>query len=264
MKNQEMKHELLLMLKAFICFLESHDIQYSIMSGTMLGAIRHGGFIPWDDDIDIGLRRDEYEKLVSVLKENNTINDFMYSEGFELGIGYWPFIKIYNRNVVAKERNAIREESLWIDVFPFDYVNRRDVNSFMRKVKILRRLYDEYSLIDGEYKSENNLKSYVRRIALSFLYLTNRDKITSSFIMYCKKNSLTPCDSLVDATWGKKDIPAYLFDEFADYEFEGIVVKGFKDYDTYLKTIYGDYMKLPPENQRITHGLKAWRLVDEK
>ena len=63
-------------------------------------------------------------------------------------------------------------------------------------------------------------------------------------------------------TWGTKAVPHALFDEIADYQFEDITVKGIKDYDTYLNYVYGDYMKLPPEDQRVNHGIKAWRVTE--
>ena len=65
-------------------------------------------------------------------------------------------------------------------------------------------------------------------------------------------------------TWGTKAVPRALFDEIVDYQFNDITVKGFKDYDTYLKRVYGDYMQLPPEDQRVNHGIKAWRVTENE
>lgn len=102
--SDEIKTELLNSLREIDMFLKKNNIQYSIMSGTMLGCIRHGGFIPWDDDIDIGMLRPEYNKLLNLLRKNsNCLNEELFGVGIELENGQWPFLKIYNKNILVKE-----------------------------------------------------------------------------------------------------------------------------------------------------------------
>ena len=89
--SDEIKTELLNSLREIDMFLKKNNIQYSIMSGTMLGCIRHGGFIPWDDDIDIGMLRPEYNKLLNLLRKNsNCLNEELFGVGIELENGQWP------------------------------------------------------------------------------------------------------------------------------------------------------------------------------
>ena len=100
-------------------------------------------------------------------------------------------------------------------------------------------------------------------------YYKNKDiHEISNNIIQLSKQTCQYCDFMADLSWGsneiKKCVPSYLFNELADYQFENITVKGFKDYDTYLTAIYGDYMKLPPESQRINHGIKAWRVAENE
>ena len=122
-------------------YLENNEISYSIISGTMLGAIRHNGFIPWDDDIDIGILRSDYNKLVKLLRENCYITENLFGTGFEIDEGEWPFIKIYNKNISVIEEGVSKEEKLWIDIFPFDGVPQKKYNLYFKVIKNFRRVY---------------------------------------------------------------------------------------------------------------------------
>ena len=118
---KEIQEEELNILKETIKFLDHNNIKYYIFYGTLLGAVRHQGFIPWDDDIDIAIPRPEYEKLIKILKEkNNKINNLnIESIGYEVGVSDWPFIKIVNKDIkLEDELNC--DKNLWIDVFPLD------------------------------------------------------------------------------------------------------------------------------------------------
>lgn len=97
--GKQIQHELCLMLEKIDKFLEQNNIRYSIMSGTMLGAVRHRGFIPWDDDTDIGILRADYDRLVKILKNQNEISGNLSGIGFEINSNdFWPFIKIINKD----------------------------------------------------------------------------------------------------------------------------------------------------------------------
>lgn len=140
--SDEIKTELLNSLREIDMFLKKNNIQYSIMSGTMLGCIRHGGFIPWDDDIDIGMLRPEYNKLLNLLRKNsNCLNEELFGVGIELENGQWPFLKIYNKNILVKENMEEKPVNLWIDVFPFDGMPCRQSNLYQRYIMLLRKIF---------------------------------------------------------------------------------------------------------------------------
>ena len=269
----DIKKELCMMLKEFSGFLEKNNIQYSIMSGTMLGAVRHGGFIPWDDDIDIGIPRGDYDSLVSILKRNNNCCKNLYACGYELGNGFIPFIKIYNSQIRVEDKIERETQYLWLDVFPFDSMPSKRTGIFLLKRNILWKLYCYIGINNNRYKisSENgsmickkNIFYYLKKMIGFIADLLFKGDFLDFYIDFCKKEKKYESALIRDTVWGTKSIPSYLFDDLVDYQFENITVKGFKDYDTYLTCIYGDYMKLPPEDQRVNHGIKAWRVNSDE
>lgn len=252
--HEEIQKELKNMLYEIDKFLEKYKITYSIMSGTMLGAVRHNGFIPWDDDIDIAILRPEYNKLIELFQKNVNINEYLYAEGIELGDVQWPFIKIFNKKLKAQEGTEVEQEFLWVDIFPFDALPK-EKRMHIIYMKILKKIYPYKRTVlnhnkKGVGKILNNMKIWCEK------------KYVFYFIKKCSEYDVQDVEWVQDLTWGRKYIPKKLFEEITDYKFENIVVKGFRDYDTYLSCIYGNYMELPPENQRINHAIKVWR-IDE-
>ncbi|MBQ0070443.1 MAG: LicD family protein [Spirochaetales bacterium] len=267
--NAEIKEELLSMMVSFDAFMKEHDISYTIMSGTLLGAVRHGGFIPWDDDLDLGLKRSEYEKLLDVLKKENRIGDNLYAVGCELGNGTFPFLKILNPKIEvleerqeAKAKVVIHGQSLWLDIFPFDYMPCRFQKPYLKLIRLLRRQKNLKQLCTKEFlSSQRGLKGAAYRILNAFNNIFS-DTFYSRCIVRISKWGSPESNLIGDLTWGRAGIdkcfsPA-LFDDITTYRFENAEVKGFRDYDTYLKQIYGDYMKLPPKEKQVNHGLCAW------
>ena len=261
--NLDIKNELLIMLGAFDRFMNEHGLQYSIMSGTMLGAVRHGGFIPWDDDIDIAMLRPEYNKLISILIKNRFIGENLYASGSELGDSIWPFVKIFNNNIFVQEKVSQKKQYLWIDVFPFDGLPNHSVNLYQKYIHKLQNLYN-YRRADEIVIRENISNLKLKLFFTSISKVISDDNYIKFFIHECSKFNVEKAQLVEDLTWGTKSIPKALFSELVDYKFESIVVKGFKNYDLYLKCIYGDYMQLPQEDKRDNHGIKAWRIIDEE
>ena len=254
------------MLADFDEFARTNNIKYSIMSGTMLGSIRHSGFSPWDDDIDIAMLRDDYQKLIALINSGNCqflSNRGLEFKGFELQNDILPFLKLINKNVSVRIEYEETDRKLWMDIFPFDHI--KDTKTFFYKVcRLERKLFDKKRASLGlvNYK----VTSFAHKLSVLFMPIIPFSFITNCLINTCKfSNKLYKNSTKIqDLSWGKKPIPVDLFDELVDYQFENITVEGFKNYDTYLTCIYGDYMKLPPEEQRINHGVKAWRMKENE
>ncbi len=267
--EKEIKKELIEIIKKFDRFASENELKYSISSGTMLGAVRHAGFIPWDDDIDVIMLRSDYDKLVQILLKNNYIDENIQAIGYELHNSDIPFIKIVNKSIIAKEvqRETITIETyLWVDIFPLDAVPTRGEKLYTFYIeKILRKIY-QYRR-EAEYKfiiKRNSIKNYIMSIIKKILAKISFDDFISLYIRQCSKYSIENCEKIKDITWGNKSFPKELMNEIVEYEFENIVVKGMKDYDTYLTGLYGNYMKLPKEEERINHGIKAWRVGNDE
>lgn len=260
LNDKEIKCEILELLKNTIAFLDKHNIQYSVMSGTLLGAVRHKGFIPWDDDVDIALLRGDYDRFVKLLNDDCVV-DRPTAIGFELGNHVIPFVKIINPQIIVDESLIQKDTRLWIDIFPFDGCPKDFAklnNLFIQK--FLRRLYLYSNSQFFKISPRDCRFKLINYILFAASKIIPPQKITEKYIKYCSRNSGDNAYEVQDYTWGTKPVPRKLFDEITDYNFENIAVKGFKDYDTYLSILYGDYMMLPPEHERLNHSIKAWRI----
>lgn len=252
------------MLEILIKFLDNHNINYYLCYGSLLGAVRHKGFIPWDDDIDIVLFRDEYEILINKIKNKETIAGEFEFIGWEIGKTEWPFLKMINKNILVNTESKC-DEYLWIDIFPLDKIETNDLK-FRRKIRKYRSLLDlkRFSKrnvpISGDTKAKKILK-YI--ISKTILPLLNENFIIKRYINLCKKYNNEKCDYVFNNIWEAdymNKIPIKVLAQQDYYKFEDIKVKSFKDYDTVLKACYGnDYMTPPPIEKRVTHEIKAYK-----
>ena len=249
-------------LKELIRFLEENDIQYFIWAGSFLGAVRHNGFIPWDDDIDIAISRIEYEKLISILKKNNKISKDIEAIGFEIGKSDFPFIKIINKTIELEGTQC--DKNLWIDVFPLDGMPRKS-KIFCFKVKILKTcFFFKRSIVRNiNIDTDNFIKNQLKKMGKFLVKPFDYNKLIKKYINLCSKYNVKDCKFVANNVWGigeKEKFPKELLLETAKYKFEDLEVIGIKNYDKWLNIRYGDYMQLPPEEERVTHEFEAWRV----
>lgn len=230
---------------------ERHHIHYTMIGATLIGALRHKGFVPWDDDMDIAMPYTDYKRFCKIVfTEKHPWIDFDlagYTDNY-----YCPFIKAYDSRTTFLEENRGIPKGIFIDIFPIVCVGDT-------KKEALR-----------EYKKHRFYQSLLKRKAYHFetgqlreCILTWAAKLSSvSFLMRRIDNhyeclNQRPSYFISDMDGTEKGIvPAYLFEEYTSYQFEGYTFNGIKKSDEYLQLIFGDYMQLPPKEQQQPHHIK--------
>ena len=258
MTLHEIQTESLKIIKDVHQFCESHHINYSLAYGTLLGAIRHKGFIPWDDDIDIVLPRPDFERFC---REYQSMHDYtLYTP--EDGKSYLTFARVCdNKYTDVKTVNPWCNEAtgIWIDIFPLDGVPK-DIFDFQRHVKKIKDIATiVYRVRLGKYSKLSNtkgVKDFVYCLIKKILYSnTDINALVKKHIdllkTYAFENSdyygqLCVMDYPEKEHNPKCDFENCLKVSFADSEF--YIMNG---YDSFLKRYYGNYMELPPEGNRV-------------
>lgn len=248
-------------LDYFIEICDELNINYILLAGSVLGAVRHHGFIPWDDDIDIGVPRSQYDFLMSVLEKRNYSDSRFFLQDFRSDNKYaYGYAKLLLKNTSIIENGFPKIQSqngIFIDIFPLDDCpkdgrSRSDEIKFrLLNSEIYRRLF---------YKTEiNEIQKFKSKL------------VAILFAMISTKKIVSMRRKLVTKYFGKSN---YLVNWFTTYEvnreilenknvvnpvqmkFEGRVVNVPSDWKRYLTELYGDYMKLPPLDKRNNTHLK--------
>lgn len=253
----DLQKKLLDILKWFDAFCEENDLSYYLIGGTMLGAVRHSGFIPWDDDIDVGMPRKDYMKLQELLKDTKG-KYILETPNSENDDYYYPICKIYDTSttLIEKKRKNVKR-GLFIDVFPLDGLGNTKEESIKNYAKINRK-YDKLLLaVAGIRKGRSFIKNTAVAFAMVFgkLFL-NHKKLLKDIDKLCMQydfDSYLWGGNLLGAWRFKEIIPTELFGKPTNILFEGIEVSGVEKPDEYLSYIYGDWRKLPPIEKQVSH-----------
>jgi len=236
-------------------FCDNNSIRYFLCGGTLIGAIRHDGYIPWDDDIDIFMPRPDYDKFMDLYNRSNTKYKFV---DFKIDSTYrLPFGKVYDTRTVMDEMMYKKDVfGVYVDVFPLDGVI--DAKQVERVSQYKKYLNAKKAIIGTKRSFKKNLIILLGKFLLLPYSVRN---ILVKIDNICRQIPYEGSEKVV-FYYGygpreivkRSDFAVQIKHKFEDREFYIPV-----GYDDYLRATYGDYMQLPPEEQRVTHHTyKAW------
>lgn len=233
-----------------------NDIKYFLDSGSALGAVRHGGFIPWDDDIDIGMLRKDYEHFLKIAQNSFDKKYFLQTRDTD---------DKYNKlHAKVRKNDTIFLESIYdnkkmhcgvfVDIFPFDKVPYKFSKFFIWLNQLYQRMFVYKYVEDGEPR--NRIKLWLSGLIVGS-YPNRR------FDFLCKLFNNTKASGLISYNYFFREHFVFDSKDFSktiEISFEGKRFYIMNGYDNYLKRMYGDYMQLPPKDKQIVHELKELKL----
>ena len=248
------------LIDAFSAFCERHDLRWSVNGGTLLGAVRHRGFIPWDDDVDLDMPRPDYDRMLELVKMDSELPPYIDVRA------PLPFCKWFDtRTLISRKKYNLppEERHLWIDIFPLDGLPEDD--------DARRRLYQRQSLLCRAVsllQFYDETEAWYRRLTRLLLRLplrlVGRERLLRWLDSRARRIPYDASPIVGNVCWGagwneevrKRDS----WYQSQDLPFEHLKVNAPPSVicHQYLTQRYGDYMSLPPAEQRKAHEMEAW------
>lgn len=261
---QEIKQIELDILKMFHAFCVENNIRYFISHGTLLGAIRYKGFIPWDDDLDVLVPREDYDRLIAVFKDSEQYKLVAFEKNSDYAFPYAKLCDMSTRKVEGSYDNGT-VLGLDIDVFPLDHWDD-DLERAKQEVKLQQKNMFRLGLTKlRKPDSLNPAKRFVKGILMALCKVQGSAYYVEKLIQGANKPEQKGSRYMGGKAWnvyGERDIlPAEVFAKAIELEFEGEKFFAPVGYDTFLTSLYGDYLPEPPVEKRKTHHrFKAYKL----
>jgi len=266
--DTELKKIQIEILQHVDAFCHQNNIVYSIAYGTLIGAVRHKGYIPWDDDIDIVMTRSEYNRFLTLYEKEDRSQYKVYNFNTNSQCTI-PFTKIFDNETLWIElvENPVHI-GINIDVFPLDRMP--DDGRYLKVVKKVEFFKNILMLKQVSISTGRNpVKNLILRLAhfvLKKVSISKMVRIINNVGLTYKNESFEKYANVVWTAYGNRD---YVYGKditrVVRLPFENVEFDAYVGYDTWLHTIFNDYMQLPPIEKRVTHhAFKAYRKCDNK
>lgn len=260
-------------LKDIVKVCELNDIEYFLSGGTLLGAVRHKGFIPWDDDVDIAMPREDFEKFIRIAPEMLSVEHKLKTYQLEdTFLSYVP--KVVNESILVEDLSGMirKEIPAWVDVFPLDGITDSPFIKPIFKVRLLyRRCIYKISCFEDIVAVAELDRPLVERVIIFLCKNLKIQKLFSTKKQLIKLDKLLKTYDSVSSNYYMNFMGAYklkqivhkdIYGNGGKYRFEQYEFNGPEDYDSYLKHFYGDYMELPPKSKRNKHYTSIGEVQD--
>ncbi len=259
------------LFKKFSAFCDAHDITYYAIGGTLIGAVRHEGFIPWDDDMDIGVPREDYDRLLELCEREETpfeLHSFRNDPDH-----YRFFAQIIDRSfrITRYDKKVPEEGYAWIDIFPLDGMPANRFGRWLWECYLLSiRMCYRFSLFDTAVDINKKGRPFYERALISL------GKVLPVKRMFNTRKELARMDravrrfpygtslytnNILGVRKFREVFPKSYYGSGRWFRFEDTKMFGPEKYDPILRQLYGDYMSLPPEEERDHHKLV---IVDDR
>jgi lipopolysaccharide cholinephosphotransferase len=264
---QEVQEVLLQMLIAFSEYCDRHGLRYYLVGGTLLGAVRHGGFIPWDDDIDVGMPRPDYEKFLTLTLTEPVAEDYQVLSAREhtLPLPFAEMVHVKSRLERPTSKyidGEFRQLYLFLDIFPQDGwpESGKKAQMLVHRTNFLRKLSTESRATIGAGTSM--FKTIAKTPAILLGRAIGTSTINDHLDRVAKKYNYDLSKYIGAVTYGIYGTGERCIREavypLVKVGFEGHSFWAPACIDSYLRGIFGDYMTLPPKEQQVSHGLAVW------
>ena len=254
-KNAKLHSLILIIAKEVKRICEENNIPYFIFGGTLLGSVRHQGFIPWDDDFDFLMRRSDYERFIEICKyELDLEKFFLQTETSELNYAFsFAKIQLLDTEIIEDfSKNVPIHHGIFVDIFPFDNIpdNQKQRKKLLYKNHLLKNML-WVKCGYGTDKHKKKLSYWIFKFlsypfSIEWLKQKRYHLITKYNNVVSKENFISDYPDVLRLNSWFNNIKKY---KFEDTEFDSIV-----EADVYLTQGYGDYMQLPPVEERISHS----------
>lgn len=273
MKKLELEECKILMfdiLKEFKMFCETQGLCYSLFGGSLLGAVRHGGFIPWDDDIDVAMPRNDYERFLKLFEKSSLSKKFKLYDLNRFPDYPYPFLKLANPKTLIQGlgKDSPFDIGLHIDIFPLDGLPR---------LKCIAQLQFRFHFLLRHLAILSSLHIYVKKrsifkVLFMLIYKISTFGVKARFWnrisnFVAKRNKISSSVWAGNCIWGvgvQEVLPSSIFVKRKKIFFEGEAFYAFENDDAYLRGIYGDYMTLPPSEKRVAGHVSSVYLIDNE